>query len=158
MIMKNNLVAIIIAVGACMVGGCKLSSPVFKTVDNIKFESIGTKGLKLGAVSHFINANPLKCKVVDIDMNVQVNDRLIGVLGEKADVIIKRKSDFIVPLGVLIKPEGTVLEDFKTLFKILVDRPTELYLVGNLTVKIMGIKFQVPVKYRQVLKRSDFKN
>jgi hypothetical protein len=127
-------------------------------VDNIRFESIGKKGLKLGAEAQFHNGNPLKCKVVDIDMNVLLNEKLVGVMGEKSDVSISKKSDFTIPLGILIKPEGTILEDFKTLYKILTDRPTELYLVGNVQVKLMGIKFNVPVKYRQILKRSDFKN
>jgi hypothetical protein len=127
-------------------------------VDNIHFESIGTKGLKLGAEAQFHNGNRLKCKVVDIDMNVLVDEKLIGVLGEKSDVVIKKKSDFTIPLGVLIKPEGTILEDFKTFYKILTDRPTELYLVGTVRVKLMNIYFNVPVKFRQILKRSDFKN
>ncbi len=91
-------------------------------------------------------------------MNVVLDEKLIGVLGQKADVVIKKKSDFTVPLGVLIKPEGTVLEDIKTFYKILTDRPAQLYLVGQIKVKMMGIKFTVPVKYRQILKRSDFKN
>ena len=126
-------------------------------VDNIKFEGFGTKGLKLGAEAQFHNGNPIKCKVIDVNMNVLVDERLIGVLGEKADVIIKKKSDFTVPLGVLLKPEGTVLDNFKTFYKILTDSPTELYLVGNIRVKLMGMTFDVPVKYRQILKRTDFK-
>jgi hypothetical protein len=142
----------------CFISSCRLTSPTFKSVNNIRFESIGLKGLKLGAEAQFNNSNPLKCKVVDVDMNVLVDERLIGVLGEKTDVIIKKKSDFTVPLGVLIKPEGTILEDFKTFYKILTDRPTELYLVGTIRVKLMNLYFNVPVKYRQILKRSDFKN
>jgi hypothetical protein len=156
--MKNNLfAAIAFLLACCIFSSCKLTSPTFKTVDNIKFESIGIKGLKLGAEAQFHNGNPLKCKVVDVDMNVLVDEKLIGVLGEKSDVVIQKKSDFTIPLGVLIKPEGTILENFKTLYKILTDRPTMLYLVGNIKVKMMGLKFDVPVKYRQVLKRSDFK-
>jgi len=156
--MKNNLSLPVIFILACwLLSSCKLTSPSFKTVENIRFESIGKKGLKLGAEAQFHNANPIKCRVIDVDMNVLVDERLIGVLGEKSDVVIKKKSDFTVPLGVLIKPEGTVLEDFKTFYKILTDRPTELYLIGNIKVKLMGITFTVPVKYRQVLKRSDFK-
>ncbi len=91
-------------------------------------------------------------------MSVVLDDKLIGLLGEKADVVIKKKSDFTVPLGVLIKPEGTMLEDIKTFYKILTDRPAQLYLVGSIQVKMLGITFNVPIKYRQILKRSDFKN
>jgi hypothetical protein len=155
---KNNIIFFFIALSGCFVSSCKLTSPTFKTVNNIRFESIGLKGLKLGADADFHHSNPLKCKVVDVDMNVLVDERLIGVLGEKTDVVIKRKSDFTVPMGVLIKPEGTILEDFKTFYKILTDRPTELYLIGNIRVKLMGMYFNVPVKYRQILKRTDFKN
>lgn len=137
---------------------CKTTAPSFKTVDNIRFERIDMKGLKLGADAEFHNPNQIKCKVIDVQMNVILDDKLIGILGQKADVVIKKKSDFTIPLGVLIKPEGTALENLKTFYKILTDRPAELYLVGNIRVKMLGIKFTVPVKYRQILKRSDFKN
>ena len=157
--MKNNsLQLFIFALLWCCLSSCKITSPSFKNIDNIRFEHLGLKGLKLGADAQFHNPNHIKCKIVDVEMNVLVDERLIGVLGEKADVVIKKKSDFMVPLGVLIKPEGTILEDIKTFYKILTDRPTELYLVGFIRVKLMGLTFTVPVKYRQVLKRSDFKN
>jgi hypothetical protein len=142
----------------CFLSSCKIVAPSFRTVDNIRFERLDLKGLKLGADAQFHNPNRIKCKIVNVEMNVVLDEKLIGVLGQKADVVIKKKSDFTVPLGVLIKPEGTVLEDIKTFYKILTDRPAQLYLVGQIKVKMMGIKFTVPVKYRQILKRSDFKN
>jgi len=157
--MKNHSVsffAFLLLLG--LLSSCKTTAPSFRTIDNIRFEHLGLKGLKLGADAEFHNPNKIKCKIVKIEMNVVLDDKLIGILGEKADVVIKRKSDFTVPLGVLIKPEGTILEDIKTFYKILTDRPAELYLVGFIKVKLMGIKFTVPVKYRQTLKRSDFKN
>jgi len=157
--MKNNGTSIFIFLLLwCALSSCKTTAPSFRTIDNIKFEHLGLKGLKLGADAEFHNPNRIKCKIVKIEMNVVLDDKLIGILGEKADVVIRKKSDFTVPLGVLIKPEGTVLEDIKTFYKILTDRPAELYLVGFIKVKIMGIKFTVPIKYRQILKRSDFKN
>lgn len=157
--MKNNRpFFIVIALLLCFVSSCKLTAPAFKTIDNIRFERINAKGLKLGADAQFHNPNPLKCKLIDVQMNVVLDDKLIGILGQKADVVINKKSDFTIPLGVLIKPEGTILENIKTLYKVLTDRPAELYLVGNIRVKLLGIKYTVPIKYRQTLKRSDFKN
>ena len=157
--MKNNILlfAVFLLVW-CSLSSCKTTAPSFKTVDNIRFERLDMKGLKLGADAQFHNPNHIKCKIVNIDMSVVLDDKLIGLLGEKADVVIKKKSDFTVPLGVLIKPEGTMLEDIKTFYKILTDRPAQLYLVGSIQVKMLGITFNVPIKYRQILKRSDFKN
>ena len=157
--MKNNISLFIVLIAAwCFLSSCKTSAPGFKTIDNIKFEHLGLNGLKLGADAEFHNPNRIKCRIVDIEMNVILDEKLIGVLGEKSDVVIKKKSDFTVPLGVLIKPEGTVLENVKTFYKIMTDSPAQLYLVGFIRVKVMGIKFNVPVKYRQILKRSDFKS
>ncbi len=157
--MKSNirLIFIFLAISG-LLSSCKITAPSFRTVDNIQFEHLGLKGLKLSANAEFHNPNHIKCRIVDIDMNVLVDDRLIGVLGEKSDVIIQKKSDFTIALGVLIKPEGTMLEDAKTFYKILTDRPAQLYLVGTLRVKLLGITFNVPIKYRKILKRSDFKN
>ena len=152
-----RLLFIFLSIGG-MLSSCKTTAPSFRTVDNIQFEHLGAKGLKLGANAEFHNPNRIKCRIIDIDMNVLVEEHLIGVMGEKTDVVIKKKSDFTIPLGVLIKPEGTMLEDMKTFYKILTDRPAQLYLVGTLRVKLLGVTFSVPVKYRQILKRSDFKN
>lgn len=142
----------------CFLSSCKTTAPSFKTINNIRFEHLSLSGLKLGADAQFNNPNRIKCKVVDVQMNVVLDDKLIGILGQKADVVIQKKSDFTIPLGVLIKPEGTILEDIKTFYKILTDRPAQLYLVGFIRVKVLGVKFNIPVKYRQILKRSDFKN
>ena len=66
---------------------CKLTAPSFKTIDNVRFETIGAKGLKLGADITFQNPNPIKCRILDIDINLVLDEKLIGMVGEKSDVV-----------------------------------------------------------------------
>lgn len=147
----------IVAIAILLLSGCKLTTPAFKTVDNVRFEKIGAKGLKLGADVTFNNPNRMKCRITDIDVNLVLDDKLIGTLGEKSDVIVNKQKDFKIPVGILIKPEGTILEDLETCYKIIANKESELYFVGNIQVRVMGFKFTVPVKYRQKVKRSDFR-
>ena len=128
---------------------CKLSAPTFKTVENLKFERIGTRGLKLGADAVFYNPNRLKCSIKDIEVNVLINSKLVGVLGEKDDILIAKRSDFKIPLGISIKPEGSILDDLKTVWGIFTNKEADLSLVGQIKVKVLGITFPVPIKHQQ---------
>ena|ERR1019366_53349 len=142
----------------CMIlfSSCKVVSPAFKTVQNVKFEKLEMKGLKLKAEAVFHNPNHVKFKITDIDLNVVLDSMLIGTLGEKTDIKVNKQSDFSILVGFKIKPEGTILQDLKTLYGLIANKESGLYIVGNIRVNALAFKFTVPVKYRQKIRRSDF--
>ncbi|MDB5282604.1 MAG: hypothetical protein JWO06_1679, partial [Bacteroidota bacterium] len=116
--MKNKIPVIAVVLGMIFISSCKIAGPAFKTIQNVEFQGIGKKGLKLGTEAVFNNPNKLKFRITDIDLNVVLDNRLIGTLGEKTDILIKKKSDFILPVSFNIKPEGTILDNLKTLWNI----------------------------------------
>ena len=146
----------VLLIGMISFSSCKVACPAFKTVQNVKFEKLEMKGLKLEAEAVFHNPNHLKFKMTDIDLNVVLDSMLIGTLGEKTDVKVNKQSDFSVFLAFKIKPEGTILQDLKALYGLIANKQSELYIVGNIRVHALVFKFTVPVKYRQKIKRSDF--
>lgn len=124
-------------------------------MENVKYERIDNKGFKLGAEAVFTNPNKLKCTIKDIEVNVVLDKKLIGVLGEKTDVPVVQSSEFRIPLGIQIKPEGTILDDIKTIWNILSDKESELYFVGKVKIRVMGINVAIPIKYQRRFKLSE---
>jgi hypothetical protein len=129
---------------------------MFKSAEHLHFERVNTKGLKLGFDAVFTNPSGIKFRITDVNLNVVVDDKLIGVLGEKSDVPVAKKTDFTVPVGITIKPEGTVLDDIKTMYGVFTNKQFELFIVGEVHFKALGLKLKAPVKYKQTMRRADF--
>lgn len=156
--MKPLLSTLITGIVLCMLmSSCKIYAPVYKTVENVKYERIGPTGIKIGAEIVFDNPNKVKCTIKDIDVNVLLDEKLVGVLGEKSDIAIGKSAELRIPLGVQIKPEGTILDNLKTIFNIFSDKEAELFLTGKITIKFLGITVPIPVRYKKQIKLSDLK-
>jgi LEA14-like dessication related protein len=155
---KQFCFSILVVMACCMAfSSCKIYAPVFKSIDNLRYERIDTRGFKLGAEAVFENPNKVKCTIKDIEINVVLDKKLIGVLGEKTDVQVIKASEFRVPLGIKINPDGTILDDIKTLWNIFADKESDLYFVGKIKVKILGITVPIPIKYQRKFKLSEFR-
>ncbi|HLP53089.1 MAG TPA: hypothetical protein VK154_19510 [Chitinophagales bacterium] len=140
-----------------LLSSCKIYAPTFKSIDNIHYERLQANGFKLGAEAVFNNPNKIKCTIKDIEINVVLDDKLIGVLGEKTDVEVIKASEFRIPLGIKIKPDGTILNDIKTLWGIFADKESDLYFVGKVKIRVMGINIGIPIKYKRKFKLSEFR-
>jgi len=136
---------------------CKLSVPTFKTVNNLKLERVNALGVKLGADAVFNNPNPVRVKVKDLSVDVILENKLIGTLGEKQDIVIKRKSDFVIPLGIVLKPDGSLFENLKNLLNVIRDKEVDIALVGKIKVKWLLFTKTVPIQYKQKIKLSALK-
>lgn len=136
---------------------CKVLPPVYKGMQNPKLERVGLTGLKFGAEATFHNPNRIKCRIKDIALDITLDNKQVGTVGEKCDIEVKRKSDFVIPLGVTLNPQGTIFENLTTLLEIFRDKESTLSLKGNVQVKVFGINFPIPVQYVQKVKLSQLK-
>lgn len=133
---------------------CKVLPPVYKSLDNPKLERVGTSGFRFAADVKFYNPNRIRCRVQDIAMDVLLDNKQVGTIGEKTDVVVRRKSDFVIPIGVTLKPSAALLNNLTTLFDILRDKEIALTLKGNVKVKALGLTLPIPVQYQQKVKLS----
>jgi LEA14-like dessication related protein len=153
--MKPNFV--LLALTLLYASSCKVLPPEYKGIQNPKVERIGLTGLKFGAEVTFYNPNRIKCRIQDVAMEVYIDNKQVGTIGEKADVEVKRKSEFIIPVGITLNPQGTIFENLTTIFEIFRDKETTLSLKGNVKVKVLGVTFPIPVRYVQQVKLSQIK-
>ncbi|MCW5909297.1 MAG: LEA type 2 family protein [Chitinophagales bacterium] len=150
--MKHSLFAL--AIVLLLLPSCKVLPPVYRSIENPKFERAGTTGFRFAADVKFYNPNGIRCRVQDIAMDVLLDEKQVGTIGQKTDVLVKRKSDFVIPVGVSINPSAGLLNNLTALFDILRDKEIALTLKGNVKVKALGLTFPIPVQYQQKVKLS----
>ncbi len=144
-------------VAMAAMSSCKIYAPTFKTVENIRFDKMGGSGIKLGADLVFNNPNRIRVKVTDIAADVIVDKKLVGTIGEKSDIVIKQRSDFRVPLGITIKPEGSLLDNLKTIMGFLTDKELEMGIVGNIKLRWLFVKKEIPIRFQSKIKASQLR-
>lgn len=154
---KPFVLFLLITVVLSTLSSCKIYAPVFKTIENVHYENLENRGFKLGAEAVFDNPNKVKCTIKDIDINVVLDKKLIGILGEKTDVVAIKGNEFRIPLGIQIKPEGTILDGIKTLYNIFTDKESELSFVGQVKIKVFGLTVPIPIKYQRNFKLSELR-
>lgn len=136
---------------------CKMYAPVFKTVDNIKTEGAITNGLNLRADAVFYNPNRMRCRISDMAVDVLVDKKVVGRLGEKGAIVVKGKKDFRVPVAITIAPEGGILGNLQNLLGLLSAKETEISLAGKVQFKTLFYKRVIPINYSQRISLRDFK-
>lgn len=147
---------IFVALWCMVISSCRIAAPTFQRVDAFKFERVDGNGIKMGCDVIFHNPSRLRFKVTDIEINVIMDDKLIGTLGEKDDILIDRQKDFAIPVGIKLKPDGTIFDNVKKIIDIFRDKQADLFVVGELKVKTLCfIKFKIPIKYQKKIKLSD---
>ncbi len=153
--MKNLMYVALLCIAF---SSCRIAAPTFQRAEAFKFERVDGNGIKMGCDVIFHNPNRLRFKVTNIEINVVMDDKLIGTLGEKDDIIIDRLKDFAIPVGIKLKPDGTIFDNLKKIIDIFRDKEADLYVMGELKVKTLCfIKFKIPIKYQKKIKLSEIR-
>ncbi|MCS6935330.1 MAG: LEA type 2 family protein [Chitinophagales bacterium] len=145
----------VVACLALTLSSCKLQEPTFKNLQSVKIERLGGAGFKAGGEAVFYNPNRFRVKITDLNIDVNMDNRTIGSIGEKDDVIIRPRSEFVVPFGFTFNPEGGLLDNLKSAMNIVTGKGATLSLNGNIRFKWLAFSKQVPIKYQQQFKLSD---
>jgi LEA14-like dessication related protein len=155
--MRRFFFLILLAVALFGASSCKVSVPTFKSISNVKFETLSNKSIKLGAEATFHNPNIAKVKVTDIGVDVLLNDKKIGTLGELPSVVIKPKSDFTIPVGINIQQDASLPDLLQTVLGFFSDKEMNLQIQGDVKFKVFCFKYHVPFKHGQKIKLSQLK-
>jgi LEA14-like dessication related protein len=125
---------------------CKVYPPVYKRVENFKFERIDKDGFKVSGNIVLYNPNKLKLKLHDVLMNVQINGKHVATAGQLTPIAINKASEFSIPLNLTVKPEMTLLEGLQNIISMIKTHEAEVTVSGTVVVGAMGIKVPIPVK------------
>lgn len=144
-------------IGTLLLSSCKIYSPTYKRVENFQFKKIDNNGFSLSANAIFYNPNNLKFKIDNIAMNVHLNEKKLGAINEGSSVQIQKKSEFTIPLNIVLRPEMSVLDGMKEIFNLFTNKEATIRLDGNVLVKAFGIKVPIPINEQQKVNLKNLK-
>ncbi len=95
-----------------------ISPPVYKRMEGWKFEKIANGELSITNNIVMFNPNKIGCvKLKEIYFDVYIEDAKLGTITQATDkVVIKKKAEFIIPLRYTIRPQGSLFDNFKSLY------------------------------------------
>ena len=155
--MKNLLTIFISTIAIISFSSCKISVPTFKAVEHLKFERNGLKGISIGADVVIHNPNLVSCKVSDLAVDVMLDKKKVGTLGKKGAVVIKPLSDFAIPVGLSIQPEGTIWDNIKSVIDMFTQKQAELSMLGKIKVKVFCKTYPIDIKFQQKISSGALK-
>jgi LEA14-like dessication related protein len=118
---------------------------VFRSVRNIKIETVANNEALLTAYANLYNPNNLRVRLKQIKVDVFVDGKKSAVVDQKLKAVIKAKSDFIVPLEMRISMKDLGLLD--TILSLIGGRKYQIHFKGYLKLKVRGIPVRVPIDY-----------
>lgn len=144
--MKKVFLFIILAIifTACQ----KPETPIFKRIDNKKIDAITKDSVTISGKAVYYNQNKMGLKVMKSDINVYLRDNYIGKVLQDNIVEVKPKMEFNIPFKVKLSlsdlaKKGVVSD----LFLMMNKAEIPIHYKGTTTVKIIGIKINIPIDY-----------
>lgn len=149
LILKFMAMRIILTIGllsAFLVGCGPYQDITLRNVRNIKVESVSGELAKLKADVNLHNPNNVRVRLKKIRVDVFVDGKKSAVTDQKLKSTIKAKSDFTVPLEMMISLKELGLLD--TILSLIGGKRYQLHYQGYIRLKIRGVPVKVPVDYK----------
>lgn len=142
---KHFIVAMAAVAALLQFSSCRIQSPEYKGIQNIHLDALSKGGLELGAEAVFYNPNKLQCKLKDVHFDIFMNNDKLGTINEIKDVRIKKRSEFRIPLNIIVSPEGGFLNTVKNVFGAIKDKEVALRFEGLIFLKAYLIPIKIPI-------------
>ncbi len=146
--MRSHLKLILsVVILVIALSSCKVYPPVYKRIDNFQMVRVDKEGFKVYGQVIMYNPNRMHCKLNDMLMNVELNQKHVGTIGQVEPVKIMPRREFAVPLDLLIKPEMSFMDGLTSIYKIVTKKEVNLTLNGVVVVEAYGVKVSIPIKH-----------
>ncbi|MCZ6520589.1 MAG: hypothetical protein O6848_03765 [Bacteroidetes bacterium] len=147
--MKDTMLWFVLVV--LVLTGCRQPvEPEFKTIANLKFSRLQQGQIALEGEAILYNPNKNGVTLLSTDLMVDIEGTQAKVIQQKK-VKIKGQQEFSVPLRVELS-----LDDINNILipmalDLLAGSKIKMHFKGNIEMKVMGAKFNVPIDHRHKL-------
>jgi LEA14-like dessication related protein len=134
--------------------GCseKPKSPSFINLENVKVVSTGLTKVVLSGDAVFNNPKAVSGELTTTDIHIRVNDVDITDIDQEVSITIPKNSNFTLPAYFSFNPKQRSSENsgfLKNAIKSFLNKELSIDYQGDITVKLLGISFDVPVAYSE---------
>ncbi|MFT4826980.1 MAG: LEA14-like dessication related protein [Paracoccaceae bacterium] len=154
--MKKFSVIIFISLLIGFTSGCskKPESPYFIKLENVKVVSASLTKVVLSGDAVFNNPNALSCELTKTNIHIRVNDVDITDINQDISIALPRNSNFTLPVYFSFNPKQLSSENngfLKNAIKSFLNKEITVEYQGDITVKVLGVHFDVPIAYSETV-------
>jgi LEA14-like dessication related protein len=154
--MKKFSVITFISLLIGFTSGCseKPESPYFIKLENVKVVSASLTKVVLSGDAVFNNPNALSCELTKTNIHIRVNDVDITDINQDISIALPRNSNFTLPVYFSFNPKQLSSENngfLKNAIKSFLNKEITVEYQGDITVKVLGVHFDVPIAYSETV-------
>ena len=144
--MKKRIGSIILVCSVCInfFAGCaKPVAPEYRGLANLKVTTLGIGESAISADLQYYNPNGFKMKLKYGEMNVYLNNRLLGKTILDTLTVVPARDTFQIPVSMKVDMKQV----YSNAFDILLNNEVTIKLDGFARLGKAGLSFTVPIKY-----------
>ena len=123
---------------------------VFKEVRNIKLETVQFSSTTLTADVEYYNPNNFSLELRRTDVDVFINDQLLGHTTQEIQLKIPRRNSFVVPVSLAVDMKNLLKNGIIALF----NKEVTIRVLGKVKLGKAGVFKSFPVDYQTIQKLS----
>jgi LEA14-like dessication related protein len=129
--------------------------PEFKSIDHIEVETKSLDNIEITARFNFHNPNDIGCEISKMDIDVITNGINIGKANELEMSQIDSNDDFFIPAKINVSPKkiygGGLANLIGGAISAFVKKEIEVEFQGTITLKKLGMSFEIPIHEKQMV-------
>ncbi|MEM9339022.1 MAG: LEA type 2 family protein [Bacteroidota bacterium] len=122
-------------------------APTFITIEKIKVGKITGKEALLSAEAKFYNPNDQSLKLKEVVVDIEVNDRVVGVIDQRMKLKIAANDYFSVPLEASFNIRDLGL--LNGIISVLGGKAVKARYKGHIKVSLYGYVKKVPIDFEE---------
>jgi LEA14-like dessication related protein len=119
----------------------------YRKLSDFKFEVFSFKKIVFKTNLQMYNPNAIGIDVLNSDMDIYINDRLLGKSKQGESIRINRISEFSIPLEVEVETGKINLSFLKGMWESMQKGKVKVQIKGNCKLRKLGIPFTYPIDY-----------
>lgn len=114
-------------------------------IEDVNFSRLAGRAIEFEVLMPIDNPSSLRLRIIDVDLDVYINDEYIGKISNVDNVLIPARSDelYTFPLRVEF---SSILQGAISMYNFFLDRQTEIYLKGNISVRSFPFTRKISVE------------
>lgn len=151
--MKNQFIFSALLFSLCILFACSgPQAPSFENLENLKVVSANKSKVVMSGKAIYHNPNEIAGTLTHSNIKIIVNGVEVTEIDQEHSIDVPKANDFTVPVYFSFNPSNLLQENkgfLKNALKSFIDKKLEVQYVGDVTVKVMGVEFDVPVDYTE---------
>lgn len=125
-----------------------VQDPYFVKMKGFKVLAFNTQRIELFSTAVFYNTYKYKAKLVEIDIDVFLENKLLGKVVNQENIPIPKLSAFDIPLLLKLEPPGpAITNSLWQSAKLITGKKVKIRYVGHIKLKVIGfIPIKVPIE------------